>query len=145
VSTTNRLASRLIGIGAAAAVGALAGCSMPNSSNPTLSITRAQMLDGGAALDMRIDNPSDMDVRVTTIDWTLVHGPLPVADGQWEVGELVPSRGALNLSRRVAFTGPVLDPGEQMELSGVMSLEDQGGSGKMSLHEASFRTTGRAR
>ena len=130
--------------GAAVVGGALlaGGCAMPDSSNPTLSITSAQVGNNSATLGMRIDNPSDMDVTVDAVDWSLVYGPLPVADGSWTMGVPVPSKGTHDFTREVSFTSPALDrSADTLELSGTMELQTQGGSGNMGLNEAGFVTT----
>ncbi len=117
---------------------ALGGCSMPDSSNPTLSISRASVQGDRATLDMRIDNPSSMDVRVDSIDWTLVQGPLPVADGTWDMGVNIPSKGAHSFSKQIVFTSPSLDPAaSEIEFSGRLDMA----SGASSLDEASFVVT----
>jgi hypothetical protein len=117
----------------------LVGCSMPNSSNPTLTISKARVNGDQALLDMHIDNPSDMDVRVDSIDWSLVYGPLPVAEGSWEVGTAIPSKGGFDFSRTVGFTSPALDTGaDKVELSGTINLTTEGNSGETSLTGAGF-------
>jgi hypothetical protein len=117
----------------------LVGCSMPNSSNPTLTISKARVNGDQALLDMHIDNPSDMDVRVDSIDWSLVYGPLPVADGTWSLGESIPSKGGYDFSKTVGFTGPALDPAAgEVELSGTINLTTEGNSGKTSLTGSGF-------
>ena len=122
------------------------GCAMPDSSNPTLSLTGASVSGSDASLQMRIENPSDMDVRVKDIDWTLVYGPLPVADGSWQFGTTVPSKGSYNFSRRVRFDTPPMDRGaEEIEFSGTMNLETVGNSGNMALESASFTQSRKVR
>ena len=101
----------------------LGGCAMPNSSNPTLSITRSQVSGASASLELRIDNPSDYDLTLSTIDWTLVHGPIPVASGRWDVSEQLASGSSVALSRRIRFDRPTLVPSSnQVELRGTMNF-----------------------
>jgi len=130
----------------AAAAMLLGGCGMPNSSTPTLSLTSAEVSGSSATLGMQIENPSDMDVRVKSVDWSLVHGPLPVADGTWQLGATVPSKGAYTFSKRVRFTTPPVDRGAgEVELKGNMDLETIGASGNMALESSSFSDTARVR
>ncbi len=118
-----------------------AGCSVSNSSNPTLSLTGAQVTGGRASLSMQIDNPSGMDVTVNSIDWSLVYGPLPVAEGTWQLGVPLRSGGSYTFSQQVVFDGPVLDPtAGTVELSGTMDLSTAGDDGEMGLREAPFVT-----
>lgn len=135
--------------GAAAIVAgamALGGCSMPNSSNPVLTLESASVTGDRATLGVRIDNPSDMDVRINAVTWSLVYGPLPVADGSWDMGVEIPSKGTHQFSKQVRFDQPPLDPSvTEIELSGSMSLETIGNKGKMALEEAGFSSTTRTR
>jgi len=118
------------------------GCAMPDSSNPTLSLTSAQVSNNSATLDMRIDNPSGMNVTVESIDWSLVYGPLPVADGTWTLGVPVPSGESHDFTKQVTFTSPALDrSADSLELSGSMELRTQGSEGPMALSESGFVTT----
>jgi len=130
----------------AAAAMLLGGCAMPNSSTPTLSLTSAEVSGSSATLGMQIENPSDMDVRVESVDWSLIHGPLPVADGTWQLGATVPSKGAYSFSKRVRFTTPPVDRGaDEIELNGSMDLETIGNTGNMALKNSSFSDTARVR
>lgn len=116
----------------------LGGCAMPNSSNPTLSITRSQVSGASASLQLRIDNPSDYDLTLSTIDWTLVHGPTPVASGRWDVNELLESGSSVAVSRRIRFDRPTLDPSSsQVELRGTMNFGQSGG-----IRTAAFNASG---
>lgn len=125
---------------------ALVGCSMPNSSNPTLSITNARISGDRAALSMQLDNPSDMDVTIDSIDWSLVYGPLPVADGTWQLGVSLPSGEQYNFTKTVNFDSPSLDPSAgEVELSGGMDIKTVGNTGEMSLKEAAFVATKKTR
>ncbi len=117
----------------------LGGCAMPNSSNPTLSITRSQISGASASLELRIDNPSDYDLTLSTIDWTLVHGSmLPVASGRWDVNEQIASGSSVALSKRIQFDRPTLNPSSsQVELTGTMNFGEGGG-----IRTAAFDATG---
>lgn len=139
-----RLALRRVGAVATASLGAtaLVGCSMPNSSNPTLSINEARVAGDTALLRMQIDNPSDMDLKIESADWSLLYGPLPVAEGSWELGFLVPSRGIYRFDRSVRFDAPPLDPGAgEVELAGTLNVQTVGNSGNTALQGAGFSAT----
>ncbi len=136
-----------LGVGLMLVAGAgLVGCSMPNSSNPTLSITGASVTGDRASLSMQIDNPSDMDVTINSIDWSLVYGPLPVAEGTWRLGVPLPSGESYRFNEQVTFDGPVLDPtADTVELSGTMDVSTVGNDGEMALKGASFVATRKVR
>lgn len=120
----------------------LVGCAMPNSSNPTLSINQARVTGNSASLDMQIDNPSDMDLQVESADWSLLYGPLPVAEGAWKLGVLVPSGGSYQFKRDVRFDSPPLDPNAgEIELTGTLDVSTVGNSGNTSLQGAGFSVT----
>jgi len=122
-----------------AAVTSLLGCSMPNSSNPTLSISSAQVKGDRASLDMVLENPSDMDVVVRSIDWTLQYGPLPTARGRWKLNKELPSKGTFAFSRKILFDTPAMDPGaDTVELSGTLHVDTVGNSSDMALNGAGF-------
>lgn len=123
-------------------LGSLVGCAMPDSSNPTLSITRAQVVGDRATLEVEIQNPSDMELRIESVDWSLVHGPLPVASGEWTVGETVASKEAIRFVRQVSFTTSSLDPASRdVELSGVINTSGAGGN--MAITETGFVANGK--
>jgi len=116
-----------------------AGCSMPNASNPTLSLDRATVTGDQADLDVVLSNPSDMDVAVETVDWELTYGPLPVAEGSWQGPFALASGESMTLNKTVPFTMAPLDPSaESIELTGSLLLVDPGNS--MGLNEGSFAT-----
>lgn len=118
---------------------ALSGCSMPNSSNPTLSVSQASVNNNSATLDIQIQNPSDMDVQIDTVDWSLIFGPLPVADGVWELGVPLASKDSYTFTRMIQFTSPALDPSAStIELSGSLRITTDGDTGEMSLKDAGF-------
>jgi hypothetical protein len=124
---------------ALAAAATLGGCAMPNSSNPTLSITRAQVRGDRATLDMQVDNPSDMDVQLDAVHWTLQYGPLPTADGSWTLGVPVESKGQYTFTKEIVFSTPSLDPSaDQVELAGTMDVTTLGDTGETSLKGAGF-------
>lgn len=117
----------------------LGGCAMPNSSNPTLTVSSARVGGDRATLELELANPSDMDVRVKAVEWSLIMGPLPVADGSWEMGVEIPSKGTHTFTKQVAFSSPPLDPGAgEVELTGRLDVETVGDTGEMSLKEAGF-------
>lgn len=132
-------------IAVAAAAVTLGGCAMPNSSNPTLSITRAQVRRDRATLNMQIENPSDMDVQVDAVQWTLQYGPLPTADGVWRLGVPLASKGKYNFTREILFTNPALDPSADLvELTGAMQVTTENDMGNMGLNGAGFVATSKA-
>lgn len=112
---------------------------MPNSSNPTFSITRAQVRGDRATLDMQVENPSDMDVQLDTVLWTLQYGPLPTADGSWKLGVPVASKGKYTFTKEIPFTSPALDPtADQVELAGTIQVTTKGDAGNMALKGSGF-------
>lgn len=120
----------------------LGGCAMPNSSNPTVAITSAQVRGDRATLDLQIENPSDMNVEIDSMRWTLNYGPLPTAEGIWALNALLESNGTYRFTREVRFTNPVLDPSaDTLELSGTLDIKTEGDKGDMGLAGAAFVTT----
>ena len=118
---------------------------MPNASNPTLQITRAQIRGDRAMLDMQIDNPSDMNVNVDAVQWTLQYGPLPAAQGAWQLSTSVASKGKYRFTREVRFTSPALDPtASNVELAGTLQITTEGDMGNMGLNGAGFVATAKA-
>lgn len=117
----------------------LGGCAMPNSSNPTMEVTRAAVQADRASLDMTVSNPSDMDVEIGAVNWALQYGPMPVAEGAWALGATIPSKGQYRFTKEIPFTSPALDPtADRVELSGTMGMKTKGDSGNMSLKSAGF-------
>ena len=118
----------------------LAGCSMPpNSSNPTLTINSAKVRGNRAMLNVKVDNPSSHDVELTGIDYTLIYGPLPVAEGRWSGSRQLKAGAGTDLVLGIPFDSDPLDPSaEDLVLSGVMHLKDLSGAGKMGLTQAAF-------
>lgn len=144
VKRPRRGARALAALAMATAALALVGCAMPNSSNPVLTVNSASTTGNSATLGMTIENPSDMDVRIQSVSWSLVYGPLPVGEGTWDLGVVVPSKERHQFSRQIRFDQPPIDPGAtEVELSGVMKLETVGNAGDTALHEASFLSTAR--
>lgn len=133
--------SRLVPATLAAVGGAvLTGCSMGDFSHPTLTVRNAAVTSNAAEFDVTIENPSDFDLTLTAIDYSVVYGPLPVADGVWRGRESLPSKGRLDMSLRTPFDSPPLDPSAEMiEFSGQMRLEDPGHSKEMALERAPFK------
>lgn len=118
----------------------LGGCAMPNSSNPTLRITDLSVSDGTASVRVAIENESDYDLLLRSIDWTLVHGPMPVASGVWEVNEPLTSGSRVELSRQIKFDSPSLDPdSSEIELSGQLNFGDGAG-----VEHAAFDAAGKS-
>jgi len=135
---------RRLALGAALSL-LLGGCAMPNSSNPTLEITRAQIQGDRATLDLQIDNPSDMNVNVDAVQWTLQYGPLPGASGTWRLAAPVTSKGKYRFTKVVLFTSPVLDPtAERVELTGTLQVTTEGNMGNKGLSGAGFVATAKA-
>lgn len=118
---------------------AIGGCSMPNSSNPTLAVQNATINGNTATLDIQIQNPSDMDVSIDSVDWSFVYGPLPVAEGVWNLGVPLASNDDYRFTRKILFTSPALDrSASDVELSGSLRITTDGDTGKMSLKDAGF-------
>jgi hypothetical protein len=122
--TATRGRPRALYAAALAAIGiGLGGCAMPNSSNPTLRLTSAQISGNTASLSVEVENGSDHNLTLESIDWTLVHGPMPVASGLWEVNEPLASGSSVSLSKRVTLDAPSLDPSSrEIALSGQMNF-----------------------
>lgn len=111
---------------------------MPNASNPTLALRSASVTGDSAELDVKLSNPSDMDVEVDSIDWQLLYGPLPVAEGLWEGPFVLKSGESLNFSETVGFDSPPVDPhADSVELSGSLLLKVPEGD-NMALNAGSF-------
>ena len=134
---TRALLAALAGL--APALTASVGCSMPNSSNPTLAITGAQVLGDSAVLDIEVNNPSDYDLTLDSVNWELTFGPLPVASGTWNPNADLPKGGVYAFSETIPFAEPAIDPSaDSVMLSGHMSLSTQGSASNMNINEASF-------
>lgn len=144
---TTGMRGRAVRLAAAGFVASIVGgCAMPDASNPTLTINRAQVAGERAMLDVTIANQSDFDLRLKSIDYTLTYGPLPVARGTWPGDKELLSKGSVNLRLPVNFDMPPLDPtAQEVELDGVMHFDDNSNSGAKQMSEASFRATGKVR
>jgi len=119
---------------------------MPNSTNPILTVTEARVVGQEAQLDLLIENPSERDLVLTGIDYTITLGPLPVAQDRWTGGEPLPMQGSARFTLVAPFDSPPMDPtASQLEFSGVMSFDDQTVSGNMALTEATFNETAEVR
>jgi len=139
-----RSAFRRVGAAGTAGIGAtaLVGYSMPNLSNPTLSINEARVADDTASLRMQIDNLSDTDLQIESAEWSLLYGPLPVAEGSWELGFRVPSGGSYRFDRSVRFDSTPLDPGVgEVELTGTLDVQTVGNTGSTALQGVGFSAT----
>jgi len=125
------------------AAGMLVGCSGGgNHSNPTLQITHASVTGDQAVLDLQISNKSGANLTLSGIDYTLIYGPLPVADGSWSGTRDLPEGGTARLTLSIPFDGPVLDASAmEINLAGQMSFEDASASGDMAMQSASFDET----
>ncbi len=93
-------------------------------------------------LDLTIANPSDFDLKLTSINYTLTYGPLPVARGTWPGNEVLLRKQSVNLRLAVSFDMPPIDPtADEVELSGLMHFDDTSNSGAKRMSEASFSAT----
>jgi len=130
-----------IGVCASAGV-CLSGCAGSDRSNPTLSITSAEITDDEANVDVRIENPGDADLRIERLDYSVIYGPLPVGRGVWRGPQRIASGEALDLDLTVPFDTPPIDPtATELEISGMMLLTDTSNSGEMSMTESAFQAT----
>lgn len=121
----------------------LGGCSFPNSSNPTLSITSATIAADSATLEIVVQNPSDYDLHLHQITWELTHGPLPVASGEWTTHTDIPKGGTFATTQTVVFEVPSVDPSaDTLELSGLMGLGEPGSAtGETEFGTSAFRVS----
>ena len=103
---------RIVGCGVLALLAmGLGGCAIPNSSNPVLSVTHARVAERGATLDLEITNSSAYDLTLTGIEYTVVLGPLPVAEGMWKGSKALAMDSTVTITLPVVFDSPSLDPG----------------------------------
>ncbi len=117
----------------------LVGCGSTNYSNPTLTITRASVTNNAAQLELAVENPSDLNLILREIDYSLSLGPLPVAEGTWTGEADLPAQGQTNVTLNAPFDQPPLDPSATLvDFTGVMRFEDRSGSGKMEMTTAPF-------
>ena len=136
---------RIVGYGVLALLSmGLGGCAIPNSSNPTLSVTNARVAARGATLDLEITNPSEYDLILTGIEYTVVLGPLPVAQGLWTGAKELAMDSTVTITLPVIFDTPPLDPSAaELEFSGFMTFGEADRLGSMEIGEASFNETRR--
>lgn len=105
----------------------MVGCSYSDASNPSLSIARAEVIGERASLELHVINPTSQDLKLSAIDWSLTYGPLPVAQGVWEIDETVAGKSSHQFSREITFSSPTLDPDAvDIELSGTLSIATDG-------------------
>lgn len=125
------------------AAGMLVGCSGGgNHSNPTLEITHATVSGDQAVLDLQISNESGADLILSGIEYTLIYGPLPVADGSWSGRRDLPGGSTTRLTLSIPFDGPALDDSAmEINFAGQMSFEDASASGDMAMQTAGFDET----
>ena len=124
----------------------LGACSYGVRSNPVLRLTDARVSDSRASLQIEVDNPSDSELTLRSIDYEVVYGPLPVASGTWEGRRPILAGQTTNLTLAVEFDSPHLDPAAPLvELVGTMSIDDADRSADLALTEATFRTNAPAR
>lgn len=129
-------------VGPVIAAGLMVGCAGGNYSNPTLAITHANVTGNQAILDIEVANPSGNDLALTGFDYTLIYGPLPVADGSWSGTRTLPKGGSARLTISIPFQSPPMDDAAStINLTGEMSLTDESASGDMRIEAASFDTT----
>jgi len=128
-------------VGAVISLATLVGCSMGNHSNPTLSITSARVTSSRAILDVEVTNPSDYDLTLNEIDYSLTYGLFPVAQGTYRGYHTLPSGGSTSIRFPISFSSDPVDPGSEIELSGEMKLEDTSNKSRMQISAASFLVT----
>jgi len=120
------------------------GCGgMGNYSNPELAIQSARVTGQTADLDVSVTNPSDFDLTLTGIDYSLLYGPFPVAEGVYQGRHLLPKGETARINMRIPFDSPPVDPSAtEVELTGEMMLEDASNKGNMELENAAFSASG---
>jgi len=143
MTTTRRTTRRSTAIGGALAAGAaalLGGCGgMGNYTNPEVSIADARVTDAGATFDLEISNPSDFDLALKRIDYTVDYGLLPVSEGQRILNRNLPSKSVESVQLPVVFDQEPMDPTDStIRLSGTLVLEDLANASSMQINEASF-------
>ncbi|MEM9064825.1 MAG: hypothetical protein AAGB51_04985 [Planctomycetota bacterium] len=136
----------MLGLCAIVSTSLLGACSYGVRSNPVLWLTDARVTDQQAALQVEIENTSDSDLTLTSIEYELTYGPLPVADGTWAGSRPIASGETINLPLAIGFDTPPIDPmAPTVELRGQMTFDDQGQSGALALTEATFDVSAPAR
>lgn len=122
----------------------LGACGASSHSSPTLSITQSRVTSNAAELGLRIDNPGSLDLELTEIDYTLVYGPLPVADGRWSGSQAIAPESSVTMTLPIRFDRPPMDPGaEDIQFSGEMRFNDKSNRGKMKFQTATFNVEAR--
>jgi len=132
-------------LGAAAAGSlALGGCGgMGNYTNPEVSISDARVTGDGARFELDVSNPSDFDLRLTRLDYTVTYGILPVSEGTQVLNRDLPSKQVTTLTLPVVFDQEPMDPTEtSIQVSGTLGLEDLSNSSNMAINEATFTAEG---
>lgn len=107
----------------------LAGC-VPNSSNPTVAITSAQMRDTDAMLTLRLFNPGGRNLTVTSLDYELSEAEtgLPLASDTWQGTLNLPAREEAVLPLLITFEVAPLDPDfTALHLNGELRFRDRTG------------------
>lgn len=128
----------LTGAGLVLGVSGLGGCLVKDHTNPTISVERATVSEGGAELELVVENRSAFDVTLTEVRWQVSDGVLPLGEGVWRIdGGSLPKAvsgskplpadqtgSTLRLSRTAPFDEPPLDPDlAVIELSGEMIFD----------------------
>jgi len=131
-----------IALSVATAAACLAGCAGADRSNPTLTITSAEIQSDRADVGVRIENPGDAHLRLERMTYTLTYGPLPVTDGVWRGPRDIASGESFDLDLSIPFETPPLDPDASVvELSGTMMLTDTSNRGDMRMTESAFQSS----
>ncbi len=98
----------------------MGGCVI-DTSTPTLTLTRVEVLGGTAMVDVRIENPVDRTYRLEGVDYTLTLGPLPVAEGALDLDERIVGRAETDLRLWIELDQQPMDPTDRRaEFSGRM-------------------------
>jgi hypothetical protein len=108
---------------------ALTAC-VPNSSNPSVGITRAQLGDTDAVLSLRLVNPSGRNLTLTRLDYELSEGAtgLPLASSAWEGVMSLPARGEATMPLNIVLDAAPLDATSSLlRLSGQLHFRDDTG------------------
>jgi hypothetical protein len=107
----------------------LVGC-VPNSSNPTVAITSAQMRGTDAMLTLRLTNPGGRNLTVTALDFELSEAEtgLPLASDTWQGTLNLPARDEASLPLLIPFEVAPLDPdATALHLNGELRFRDRTG------------------
>jgi hypothetical protein len=115
---------------AMAAVTALLGGCVANSSNPIVSVTESRLSCEEALIDLELANPGGRDLRVSTIEYQLSHGEMafPIAEGVWEEGVELPASTQTSVRLRIPLLAAPLEADSRvLHLSGALRLIDRTG------------------